>query len=164
MGAGADRIPRIVSPIQRWDMPDEKYPRRRRLRGKLNFDHVIAEGATAADDVLVVTAAPNHLPITRLGVSIPRLTGHSPARNRWKRVIREAFRRSTADLPAGLDLVVRPRRGGVCDYRRVRMSLASLCRRVQRKLAAEATSRSRTTTSTSPPPQPPPPTGPSANP
>ncbi|MBL0870070.1 MAG: ribonuclease P protein component [Phycisphaerales bacterium] len=44
--------------------------------------------------------------ITRLGLSVGRKFGPAVARNRFKRLIREAFRLSQRELPTGLDLIV----------------------------------------------------------
>jgi ribonuclease P protein component len=56
------------------------------------------------------------------------------ARNRWKRLIREAFRLSGAELPAGFDLVVRPQKGAVADFESVSRSLPALARRISKRL------------------------------
>ena len=61
--------------------------------------------------MLVVQGCANGLPHTRLGLSVSRRVGNAVLRNRWKRIIREAFRTQRDELPVGLDLVVRPRRG-----------------------------------------------------
>ena len=108
--------------------------RHQRLRGKRAFARVFREGAHAADAVLVVLALPNDVSWTRLGVSIPRRVGNAVTRNRWKRWIREAFRLSQHDLPSGLDLVVRPRKGAQGDAAQVRRSLPKLARIAARRL------------------------------
>ena len=47
----------------------------------------------------------------RLGVVASRKVGNAVVRNRAKRLIREAFRKQTAQMPPGLDLVVIARPG-----------------------------------------------------
>ncbi len=45
---------------------------------------------------------------TRLAISVPRKSGGSIQRNRWKRLIREAFRLNQNGIGPGLDMVVVP--------------------------------------------------------
>ena len=44
----------------------------------------------------------------RLGITVTRRFGNAPQRNRFKRLVREAFRKRQHDFPP-MDLVVRPR-------------------------------------------------------
>jgi ribonuclease P protein component len=98
------------------------------------FDRVYASEAYAADDVLVVKAAANESGVTRLGLSISRKVGNAVARNRWKRLIREAFRLTQHELPLGLDLVVRPKAGAKPDFHKIFASLPALAKRAARKV------------------------------
>lgn len=113
------------------------FPRRYRIRRQIDFDRAFRSGVVAADPVLVVHGSRNDLPHSRLGLSISRRVGKAVLRNRWKRLIREAFRRCREELPGGYDFVVRPRRGAVPDYRAIRRSLPRLARRLVQRLAED---------------------------
>ena len=66
-----------------------------------------------SDAILTIYGVENGLDHPRLGISVSRKkVKTAPARNRLKRLIREAFRLSKPELPAGLDLVVVPRCAG----------------------------------------------------
>lgn len=47
---------------------------------------------------------------TRLGITASTHYGNAPERNRFKRLVREAFRLSRAQIPSGIDLNVIPRK------------------------------------------------------
>lgn len=105
-----------------------------RVRRQADFDRVFRARCYAADQTLVVQACANGLPYTRLGLSISRRVGNAVLRNRWKRLIREVFRLHRSELPCGLDLVARPRRGAQPSFALVRQSLPRLGRRLQRQM------------------------------
>ena len=113
------------------------FPKHVRLRTQADFDRVYGGRAYAADDVLVMNACKNDLGRARIGLSLSRKVGNAVVRNRWKRLIREAFRVQQGDLPRDLDMVVRPRRGATPDFRSIHTSIRTLAQRVARKLAEE---------------------------
>lgn len=111
-----------------------RFTKAMRLLTKAEFDRVFAGKTYQADGTLVINAAANGLGRTRLGLSISKKTGNAVVRNRWKRLIREAFRLQRVDLPIGLDLVVRPKKDAAPDHERIRDSLRRLTERLARRL------------------------------
>jgi ribonuclease P protein component len=105
-----------------------------RVRKQEDFDRVYQARNFAADGVLVVSAAANGLTHARLGLSVSRKVGGAVMRNRWKRLIREAFRLSHEVLPAGIDRVVRPQQGAAAELSTIQKSLAALAQRVARRV------------------------------
>ena len=115
-------------------MPDERFPPERRVRLPAEFDRVRKTDAFAADDVLVIHGCWNDLPHSRVGLSVSRAVGNAVVRNRWKRRIREAFRKSKDKLPTGLDIVVRPKRGAQPDFAAIQTSLKKLAPLLAKRL------------------------------
>ena len=118
---------------------DESFSKKFRLRSQSDFDAVFQNEVFAADNVLVIQAKENGLDYSRLGLSIGRKVGNAVQRNRWKRVIREVFRKQRSQLPVGIDLVVRPRKGAVCDFAAVERSLIRLVKKLARKVGLDQT-------------------------
>lgn len=117
-------------------MAGQEFPRTLRIRRRADFERVFGWRCAAGDDRLIVFGCPNELPYPRLGLSVSRRMGKAVVRNRWKRVIREAFRLSRVRLPPGLDLVVVPKAGAEPRLAEVMESLCRLSRRLARRLEA----------------------------
>lgn len=111
-----------------------RFPATSRLKRQADFAAVFEGGKVAADRVLVIHAIRSPQAGPKLGLSISKKVGNSPQRNRWKRLIREAFRKNTGQLPQHLWLVVRPRRGAVPDFHAIEASLLRLTRQLERKV------------------------------
>ena len=118
---------------------DNRFPKEMRLRKQAEFDRAYKARLFAADDVLIVNGCASGLSHPRLGLSLSRKVGNAVTRNRWKRLIREAFRLSK-ELPPGLDLVVRPQKGAEPDFQAIARSLPALAQRIERKLRRESRS------------------------
>jgi ribonuclease P protein component len=113
---------------------DRRLSRDRRLRRKAEIDRVFRRGRSGSDALLRVHAISNGLPESRLGISCPRKVGSSVARNRWKRLIREAFRLNREALGPGLDVVVVPLRPpGSFKRQDVERSLTAIVGRIRRR-------------------------------
>ena len=91
--------------------PAFTFPQQLRLKTPAQFKAVYDRKRSVSDGVLVVYAAANGLPHPRVGLSVSRKVGNAVVRNRWKRLLREAFRLSQHALPSGLDFVLIPRSG-----------------------------------------------------
>jgi ribonuclease P protein component len=85
------------------------FGREKRIRSGNDFRAIYDAGCRAGDDVLLVFAARNDTGVTRLGVSVSKKHGSAVARNRRKRLLREAFRLSWHRLPVSMDFVIVPR-------------------------------------------------------
>lgn len=113
---------------------DERLSRASRIRRQQDFDRVYRSGFFAADQVLVIRAVPNGKNQSRLGLAISRKVGNAVVRNRWKRMIREVFRRNPDRYRLGLDLVIRPRKGAECVYANIEKSLPKLIKLIEKRI------------------------------
>lgn len=111
------------------------FSREERLKRQRDFALVFSEGKAVSDRCLVVHACPNGLPHSRLGLAVGKKHGNAVARNRLKRLLREAYRTRKPELPPGYDLVVVPREGCPDDVRVLSDSLAGLLKRLPRMFA-----------------------------
>lgn len=119
--------------------PDQTFPKCLRVVKGDHFSKALRSGGCAADGILVIFALPREgqegeTLVTRLGVTIPKKTGNAVVRNQWKRVIREAFRIQKNRMPAGYDLIVRPKKGAVLDGKSIQNGLPKLATRAVKRL------------------------------
>ena len=119
-------------------MTDQSFPKSVRVRRQAEFDLVYQGNVFAADNVLVIRARRNDLGVTRLGLSISKKVGNAVVRNNWKRRIREAFRKQRLEMPVGMDLVARPKKGAVCDYASIHRSIGRLAQRLEKNLSRQS--------------------------
>ncbi|GAB6166254.1 hypothetical protein JCM19992_22540 [Thermostilla marina] len=115
-------------------MTDFRFRKRDRLRLQRDFDRVFRRRCAVSNSRIVVYACENGLDHVRLGLSVSRKVGKAVFRNRWKRLLREAFRLRRDLFPTGLDYVVIPRPGWEPDLKTLMRDLPYLARRAAKKL------------------------------
>ena len=106
-----------------------------RLKRPAEFKRVFEERRSASDERIIVYVADNSLEHARLGLSVSRKVGGAVQRNRWKRLLREAFRHSVAQMPTGIDLVIVPRAECQPELAALQRSLIELARRAVKRRA-----------------------------
>lgn len=114
-------------------MADHHFPKSARLLRGSDFERVFAARASASDRWLVVYGAESGRDHPRLGLAVSRRQGAAVTRNRWKRLLREAFRLTQGQLPA-LDLVCVPKAKEIPDCSQLVASFPQLAARVEQKL------------------------------
>ena len=107
------------------------------LRRPADFQLVYDRRRSASDAWLLVYARENELPYTRLGLSVSRKFGGAVQRNLLRRLYREAYRLSRAEIPSGLDLVLIPRRPEPPPLEVLKQVLPKLVRQVVKRLAQD---------------------------
>ena len=93
---------------------------------------------SAADGTLVVYACENGLPYSRVGLSVAKKFGAAVRRNRIRRLMREAYRLSKDELPAGYDFVMIPRPLDNYTLESFEASLEKLAHQAVRKILKDA--------------------------
>jgi ribonuclease P protein component len=113
---------------------DRRFRPQERIKDPAHFRRAFDRKRSASDDRLIVYGVENGLDHPRLGISASRRrVRKAHQRNRVKRLLREAFRLSKAELPAGVDLVIVPR-GPDLTFEHARRALPELARAVARRL------------------------------
>ncbi len=116
-------------------MPPARFRPHERILDPAAFRLAFERRKSASDGSLIVYGVANGLDHPRLGISASkRKIRKASDRNRFKRLVREAFRLRKAELPAGVDLVVVPRGGPALTFEQATTSLPDLARAVARRL------------------------------
>ena len=86
-----------------------RYPKAARLRRKPEFLRLATKGRVCPGAEAVVRSLRNSVGHARLGIATPRRFGSAVQRNRFRRLVREAFR-ELGDQLGSFDYMVAPRR------------------------------------------------------
>jgi ribonuclease P protein component len=119
-------------------MTDQRFLPQYRLRRGADFQRVYARRRSASDGRITLYGCENGLPHSRLGLSVSARIGSAVVRNRWKRLLREAFRLRRTELPVGMDFVVIPRGGVEPQLKWLGDLLVRLARQTAARLAKDA--------------------------
>jgi ribonuclease P protein component len=113
-----------------------RFSLRKHRLGRSDFERIFRDGARARSELLTVVVLENGLAHSRLGLSVgKRVSKRAVDRNRVRRVLREAFRLSRADLPVGIDVVlIAPPGAKRPALARMRSELVVLCARACSRL------------------------------
>src|SRR5437660_1987463 len=117
--------------------PSYRFRRAEHLRRPAEFRRVYERRRSVSNDWLIVYARENGLPHLRLGLSVSRKVGKAVRRNRLRRLYREAFRLTRHEMPAGLDLVLIPRRPDEPPLEELKRALPRLVRQAARKVGLD---------------------------
>jgi ribonuclease P protein component len=121
-------------------MSDHRFPKQSRLLRPSEFERVFDARNSVSDAWIVLYGAASELAGPRLGLTVSRRVGGAVVRNRWKRLLREAFRLTQGDLPP-LDLVCVVRGQSPPTLGQMRDSLIALAGRIQGRIEERAKRR-----------------------
>jgi ribonuclease P protein component len=111
---------------------DRRFLKTERLTRKVDIDACYRSGRRVGSRILRIHARPNDLAVARLAISVPGRLCDAVRRNRWKRMVREAFRLNKEAIGVGLDLIVVPTRPpGDLKRQEVETALVDAVRRVR---------------------------------
>ena len=111
----------------------ERFPRNERIVRGAEYRSIYSSGTKLHSERFVLFSRENGLAHPRLGVTVSRKVGGAVVRNRIKRLVREVFRKSKAEIPCHLDLVLNAKRGcAEAGYDDLREEFLCAVRRIRR--------------------------------
>ncbi len=114
-------------------LSDQRFRKVERLLKRAQFLRVQRRRHRVSGQRLLVYGCANGLGHSRIGITTSKKVGNAVRRNRWRRLIREAFRQNKQAFPVGFDFVIivspKAQSGGLTD---VFEELQPLCERAAR--------------------------------
>lgn len=85
-----------------------KFPKYLRLRSRYDYKRMSFKCKRYNGAFFTIDIRQNNSHVTRLGITVTRQFGDAHHRNRFKRIVREAFRLCSSRLIKGVDINIRP--------------------------------------------------------
>lgn len=123
-------------PVAALETPDSfRFDKARKIKRSTDFQLVYRARIRVYNERLTVCCRPTTPNASsRLGLSVSKKVGKAFIRNRWKRLLREAFRLRRRELPDGFDFIAIPtRQDKVPSLEILADDLVKLARRCVRK-------------------------------
>jgi ribonuclease P protein component len=89
------------------------FPKSLRLCKRSDYQRLFSFEARYVGRFVTLELRSNQFKLTRLGITVSRRYGKAVLRNRFKRIVREAFRLSKHQLVVGFDINIRPRTASI---------------------------------------------------
>ena len=101
-----------------------------RIKKNVEFNKVIDEGQIIKADSVTIYFQENALGYTRIGISIPKKSGHAVVRNKMKRQIRAIIAKNV-DLTKSVDLILIARKQyDINQFNKTENDLVNLMKKV----------------------------------
>ncbi|SRR5581483_160402 len=92
--------------------PKKKFPKSARILAGSHFRLIHRNSTRHFGELIAIHVRQGRPGLPKLGITVSKKFGKSHDRNRFKRVVREAFRELLNTLPPDLELNVTPRKNG----------------------------------------------------
>ena len=113
----------------------ERFPHSHRIVRSVDYKDIYEAGNKIHSEKFVLFGRENSLGHARLGITVSRKIGCASKRNRIKRLFREIFRRSSAEIPNNIDVVVNAKSGcAEAGFVELREEFIATARRMARKV------------------------------
>jgi ribonuclease P protein component len=96
------------------ERPTGKFPKSARLLSRAHYRYLHKNSIRLFGEQISVDIRQGRTISAKLGITVSRKFGKAHERNRFKRIVREAFREIHLSLPQDLELNVVPRKNDIC--------------------------------------------------
>lgn len=108
---------------------DQRFRKAERLSKRPEFLNARRNGWRQEGRRVVIYVVANDLGHCRLGVTVSRRVGNAVVRNRWKRRLREIFRRNKHQFGDSYDVVIIAKPGGDISFHQIKDDVIRTVRR-----------------------------------